>query len=296
MIRRLVSPVAPSTPGALLHLPIAFKGAGFAGSATLHVVLRYEGGAGVADVEHDGTTVAGSTFQGLVDVPDTIQLSADTRPGWYAVLVSMVRGGQGIACIPARGVTEVQTHVYQVGEVLVHNALDRDGLSLWTFDEPAGSTVFADALNVRWPLMFTTTTTPTPGVSTPYGRGLRFSGTNVTPQTLTVPREMVPGPQFTAGFWFSLQRTSMLASILVSGVYAQDGFRMGLVPRGTNLLVGAWATQSGGTFELLSTNGIRTNEWHHLAFAFDGTLGVLYLDGRRAATPTRGTTSRRPWR
>ncbi|HNC98085.1 MAG TPA: putative Ig domain-containing protein, partial [Myxococcota bacterium] len=163
----------------------------------------------------------------------------------------------------------------------------RAGVSLWTFNEREGSTEFADLFGTRWPLLLSKYEhgLPQSGIATRFGHGLRFAGTNPLAQTLILPRELAPiTPPLTLAFWFQLGETSKLTSVLASGNFAKDGIRMGLVPRPNATLVGAWTTQSGGSLELLFDANIQVGDWHHLAFTYDGTTAVLYVDGKRVAT------------
>ena len=50
-----------------------------------------------------------------------------------------------------------------------------------------------------------------------------------------------------------------------------------------------WATQSGGTLELVSTTPVGLNEWHYVLLTFDRSGGRLFLDGQSVARHDGGT-------
>lgn len=277
--------------GKVWPVRISFRGAGFSGSAQLVIRLRNQQNAGAPEIVHLGTILDGSSFQGFVDVPERVVIPPTAFLGWYDILVSLQKGAQNLDCIPGNGTTEASPGLFQVGELLITDPVinSNSGLSLYSFDEPAGSTEFFDSLGNRWPLFRTTLALPDVGVTTPFGRGLRFNGSFTLPRNIIVPKQQIPEPPFTIGYWFNLQKPASLVGIASSGTYAQDGLRIGLLTRGTNLLAAAWANQNGGTLELIATNRIRTNEWHHVALTYDGHIGIFYLDGQAQARQTNGT-------
>lgn len=252
---------------------------GFNGTAQVQVVLyRSEAGAPVG-VSHLGAVVDGPTSQGTLEVVERLSLPVDLAPGWYEVRVSLLRTGGALGFQAAPGVTEVSAGVFRTGSVLVQHPLVAQGTSLWTFDEPAGVVEYSDAFGVRWPLTVTETSLPDSGVTTPFGRGLRFLGNNARARSLVVPGDLVPSGSLTVGCWFNLARTGDLIAFLSTGRYGIDGWRMGILSRGGRLLPAAWSTQNGGNMELMSAEGVALNEWHHLMFTYDGRGGNLYLDG-----------------
>lgn len=281
VIRRLPFSTTPVPAGTSASLPICFRAAGFTGTAQLRVVLTNRWAGPAAQIVQQTTLIDGSTFQGMIGPAETVAIPSTAIPGWYSVWVSLEAAGGPLNCITSVGVTEIGSGVFEVGSVLITHPLGAKATSLWSFNEPTGAREFVDQLGNRWPLFMTETKLPESGVASPFGRALRFPGGEKEGRSLVIPWQLSPSPAFTLAFWFNLQKGAFLTTILGSGVYARDGLKMGMVTRGSNLLAAAWTTQSGGTLELISTNIIRTNEWHHLALSYDGSVATLFVNGRR---------------
>ena len=286
VIRRLPFTTLPAAAGTSVTLPISLRVAGFSSAAQLTVVLTNRSGGVGSRISVVSSRVFSGEAQGMVDLREVVTLPPNSPPGWYSVWVSLANGGGVLDSIGSIGVIPITRGLFEIGEVLVESPLVADGVSVWNFNEPPGSVEFTDVFAQRWPLFLTSTELPESGVTSPYGKSLRFPASANPARSLVIPWQNTPAPPFTLGFWFNLQNGATLTTILGSGVYARDGLRMGLVTRGSNRLAAAWATQSGGTLELISTNKIRTNEWHHLALTFDGSLATLYVDGQRAVQQT----------
>lgn len=278
--------------GGQVDVPVSMVSVGFNGTAQIQVVLyRSEAGSPVG-VSHLGAIVDGATSQGALELVEHVALPVDLAPGWYDVRVSLQRAGGAVGFQAAPGVTEVSAGVFRTGSVLVQHPLLALGASLWTFDEPAGVVEYADIFGVRWPLTITDTVLPESGVTTPFGRGLRFQGNNARARTLVVPGTLVPSDAFTVGCWFNLARAGDMIAFLSAGRYGLDGWRMGILSRGGRMLPAVWSTQNGGTMELLSGQGIALNEWHHLLFSYTGSGGTLYVDGTIAVHQAGGRVVR----
>lgn len=278
--------------GGQVDVPVSMVSVGFNGTAQIEVVLyRSEAGAPTG-VSHLGAILDGATSQGGLDLVEHVSLPVDLAPGWYEVRVSLQRAGGAVGLQAAPGVTEVSAGVFRTGSVLVQHPLLALGASLWTFDEPAGVVEYSDIFGVRWPLTITDTSLPESGLTTPFGRGLRFQGNNTRARTLVVPENLMPSGAFTVGCWFNLARAGDMIAFLSTGRYGLDGWRMGILSRAGRMLPAVWSTQNGGTMELMSGQGVALNEWHHILFSYNENGGTLYVDGAVAMHQAGGTLVR----
>jgi hypothetical protein len=286
VLRRVPFSSLAVAAGGNVAIPVSLRLAGLSGVVSANIVLTNRLSAGGGSVLRQGSNVLSGDVRGMVDFSEIVAVPPGARAGWYEVWISLRDQAGLLDTIPSAGVTQVAPGTFAVGEVLIEHVLQRRGVSIWGFNEPAGSSEFVDIFAQRWPLFLTASTLPVSGVASPFGRALRFPSTTLSPPSVIIPWQSTPAPPFTLGFWFNLEKGANLTTILGSGVYARNGLKMGLVTRGSNKLAAAWANQSGGTLELISTNRVKTNEWHHLALTFDGSVGVLYVDGVAAARQT----------
>ena len=57
------------------------------------------------------------------------------------------------------------------------------------------------------------------------------------------------------------------------------GYTIFLDPSGSNLIINGFIANSGGSCQITGTQAFTSNEWHHVAFTYDGVRGRTYVDG-----------------
>jgi hypothetical protein len=144
----------------------------------------------------------------------------------------------------------------------------------WTFDEGTG-TETADAsgtgnggvligAGTRW-------------VRGRLGNALRFDGGG---GYVSCGLSRVPGPSLpqALAFWYRVERAPVTDQVLVSltNDAQKTGVEAGL--RGGKLVI-----SGGGGSEIVSAPLPAVEDWHHVAYAFDGSAHALYVDGKEAA-------------
>ncbi len=85
------------------------------------------------------------------------------------------------------------------------------------------------------------------------------------------------GDNFTLEAWVMPHDTpTWRAPVFVAETYLQAGFRFGFDASHRLMF---WASQSGGTGDVVSTSSVAVDSWHHVAVTRAGSNITLYLDG-----------------
>ncbi|MEM7119535.1 MAG: LamG domain-containing protein, partial [Chloroflexota bacterium] len=143
-----------------------------------------------------------------------------------------------------------------------------DVLARYHFEEAPGSTFYDNHVEEEHA---TCTNCPTQTAAL-FGQGLQFDGVD---DSVDVPNLFDPSVDtFTLALWIYVDAAGTGQRLLVQQA---DGSGQGSA---LLFLDAANTLQSNLLGGVAGTTAVTTNEWHHVAFVFDGTTGRIYLDGQ----------------